>query len=179
MSFLLRMFFGGSSEEDPVIPPAGSSTGTDAMQCVKSSFDRGRAAIHCADQGAASGDIGTNMDWRQVWKTTYDAGAIKIVRVSGGVHATGQRLDPGQCIQRAFDPTVGAFRVVTGLASKAGNSKMDPGQIFKHIFDQANNALRVETIEATDSLGTILDWGQCIKKAFNATTGKLRISEDA
>jgi hypothetical protein len=179
MSFLLRMFFGGSSEEDPVIPPAGSSTGTDPMQCVKSSFDRGRAAIHCADQGAASGDNGTALDWQQAWKTSYSSGAIKIVRVSGGSEATGLKLDAGQCIKKAFDPTKGAFRVVTGLASKAGSSKMDPGQIFKHIFDQANNALRVETYEATESLGTILSWGQCIKKAFNATTGKLRISEDA
>lgn len=179
MSWILRLWFGGGDASDPVVPPPGATTGTDAMQCIKSSFDRGRRAIHSADQGAPSGNNGTRLDWRQVWKTTYNAGAIKIVRVSGGVSATGLKLDPGQCIQRAFDPTVGAFRVVTGLSSNPGGPKLDPGQIFKHIFDQANNAFRVETIASTGSYGTSIDWGTCVKLAFNPTTGNLKISEDA
>lgn len=179
MSWILRLWFGGGDASEPVVPPAGSATGTDPMQCVKSSFDRGRRALHSADQGAASGDNGTRLDWRQVWKTTYSSGAIKIVRVSGGSEATGLKLDSGQCIQRAFDPTVGAFRVVTGLTDKPAGSRLDPGQIFKHIFDQENNAFRVETTESTGSYGTKLDWGTCIKLAFNPTTGNLKISEDA
>lgn len=179
MSWILRLWFGGSAEEVPVPPPAGSGTGTDASQCIKSSFDRGKLAIHCADQGAASGTNGTTMDPQQCWKTAFEDGAIKIVKVNWSDDPVITKIDSGQCIKRAFDPVKGAFRVVTGMPSISGGSKMDPGQIIKHIFDQGCNALRVETTTASDSIGTTLSSGLCIKKAFNSSSGMLKISEDA
>lgn len=73
-----RLFGDGSGA--PVVPATPAS---DPLRMLKSLYDPTRNALRLVDAGAASGQAGTEMDWRQVIAACYDRdnNKLRIVQV--------------------------------------------------------------------------------------------------